>query len=62
METLAKSGTQMPVAVQQALDKAIDLRDEANAFYKDMQADLEQLLQQREQMRAQAHAAASSHL
>lgn len=41
MEALAARGAQMPDAVMHALDQAIALRDEANAFYKDMQAALE---------------------
>ena len=42
MELLAKRGEKMPVAVRGSLDTAITLRDEANAFYRAIQAAEEQ--------------------
>ena len=41
MESLAKRGAKIPDDVLEALDLAIALRDDANAFYRDMHAALE---------------------
>ena len=42
MEALSQRGEKMPAAVRVSLDMAITLRDEANAFYRALQADDEQ--------------------